>query len=269
MKKITQQLVVLILTTLINTQLFAQSTANESLDLVISSTEVIQESTDNASAAVRTITIAYIFGQQPNTSGFLATINRELSIVEEYSDEMNQYAYFAERLSENDLDTSDVRDAASQIEGIGDYVEINARSLATAIEADDQIEATRLIRVLNRYLQNIQRYAEEARDNAEELKAIPASFKVRIELVDYAGNPVSADTLPGYVATNTETNEFFYAGENQGDPIDVFLNLSEGTYRFDAYDGYFDGASSKVVTLSSDLVNTDGEIVVTLNYWSE
>lgn len=93
------------------------------------------------------------------------------------------------------------------------------------------------------------------------------TFDVRIELVDErSGQPVDPTTLPGYAATNVDTNQIYYPGYYD---YNEFYDLPAGTYRFDSYDGYFDGSSSEIVTLSSSLEGNDGFIVVTLRYWSE
>ncbi len=94
-----------------------------------------------------------------------------------------------------------------------------------------------------------------------------STFDVKIELVDRFGQPVGPNGLQGYFAINQDTGEVFYP--NRSDDDNVFRFLPEGSYRFDAYDGYFDGASSSFVTLSEELVDPNGYIIVTLRYWSE
>lgn len=109
--------------------------------------------------------------------------------------------------------------------------------------------------------------AKEIKTEATDLKAVATVYNVRIELVDErTGAPVPAGTLPGYAATNQDTGQIFYTDYYN---FDLFTNLPAGTYRFDAYDGYFDGASSAIVTLDPSLINSNGEVVVTLQYWSE
>ncbi len=98
------------------------------------------------------------------------------------------------------------------------------------------------------------------------LKHVTA-FNVRVELEDRYGDPVGPNGLQGYFAIEQETGEVFYPTRSYDD--NVFENLPEGTYHFGAYDGYFDGASSSVVTLAQDLIDDNGFVVVTLRYWSE
>ncbi|CAM1343589.1 hypothetical protein [Tenacibaculum amylolyticum] len=267
MKKITCLIVMVTTMFMANFKVVAQNTTNEALDLVISATDVIENSSEKATSALRTITVEFIFGQQPNTNGYLAVIRRELGTIEEYSDEVNQYAYVAERLSEADLDVSDIYNAASGIEGRGDFVENNSQALVAAINANNQAEATRLIRILNQDIETIVRLADLARERAEEIKALPQEFTIRMKLVDDGGNDIPADTLPAYFAQNLDTNTYYYPQDRR--QVDLFTNIPEGEYLFGAMDGYFDGASSKIVTISKELVNANGEIIVTLNYWSE
>ncbi len=93
------------------------------------------------------------------------------------------------------------------------------------------------------------------------------AFDVRIKLEDRYGHPVGPNGLQGYFAINQKTGEVFYPTRSYDD--NVFENLPRATYSFGAYDGYFDGASSSVVTLNDTLIGDDGLIIVTLRYWSE
>lgn len=85
---------------------------------------------------------------------------------------------------------------------------------------------------------------------------------VHINLVNPAtGNTVTNHGLQGYWAQNQSTGEYYYS-----DYSDNFEELPEGTYTFGAFNGYWDGASSSVVTLDGANGNYT---VVTLHYWSE
>jgi hypothetical protein len=109
--------------------------------------------------------------------------------------------------------------------------------------------------------------AKDIKTEATAFKSLAITYNVRIELVDErTGASVPAGTLPGYAATNQDTGAIYYTDYYS---IDTFANLPAGTYRFDAYDGYFDGASSVTITLDPSLVDGNGEVVVTLQYWSE
>ena len=92
-------------------------------------------------------------------------------------------------------------------------------------------------------------------------------LKVKFELVDNTGNSVPATTLPDYFAQNQATNKYTYPQDRYNHTI--IENLAPGTYMFGAMDGYWDGASSKIVAIDPSMVNANGYIVITLNYWSE
>ncbi|WP_299245347.1 hypothetical protein [uncultured Aquimarina sp.] len=93
------------------------------------------------------------------------------------------------------------------------------------------------------------------------------SFDVVIKLVDeWSGQEIPASTLPGYGATNLDTGVIYFDSRYE---VGLFESLPIGTYRFDARDGYFDGASSAIVEVSSENETPEGWIEVTLQYWSE
>lgn len=97
---------------------------------------------------------------------------------------------------------------------------------------------------------------------------ITATFNVRIELVDIHGNPVTGGTgLRDYWARNEATGTYYEPGGQED--ADKFTDLPAGTYTFGAYNGVWDGAVSKQVTLGEDAVGPDGYIVVQLTYWVE
>ena len=99
-----------------------------------------------------------------------------------------------------------------------------------------------------------------------ETEAYPVEYDVCIQLVDNQGNPTTNNDIQGYAAYDYQSGSYVYPGRYDAD---CFYGLAEGTYRFDSYQGYFCGTSSKVVTLSSDLENEDGVIVIELTLWCE
>ncbi|WP_108803689.1 hypothetical protein [Aquimarina sp. Aq107] len=106
---------------------------------------------------------------------------------------------------------------------------------------------------------------EETTSAIEEKSEV--KFDVIIKLVDeWTGQEIPAGTLPGYGATNLETGDIYFDSRYE---VGLFESLPIGTYRFDARDGYFDGASSAIVDVSSENETPEGWIEVTLKYWSE
>ena len=107
----------------------------------------------------------------------------------------------------------------------------------------------------------------ETKSTAKTEKTSEVRFDVYIQLEDWqTGQSVPANTLPGYSATNIVTGATFYDSMYE---VGLFENLPVGTYRFDARDGYFDGASSAIVEVIPANETPDGWIIATLKYWSE
>lgn len=251
----------------------AQQTVNLALDNTIDTAEIIRKNAKKAKTTLRTLAIDYFFNNNPNpdVDGFVNTMTQRMEVVEENSDEVNFFIGIAEDLNSN-IDGSNIKTWASEIEGREDYVLINSDLLRAAILNDNVALAKQLNNKIRKDLNTIIKFAKNIKIEAEELKNTPQPttfYNIRIELVDGQGNPVNASVLPGYVATNQDTGGIYYSGDTQTQAIDEIINLPPGAYRFDAYDGYFDGASSQIITLSNAMVGADGYIVVTLNYWSE
>ncbi|MGG8494985.1 hypothetical protein ACQY1Q_01095 [Tenacibaculum sp. TC6] len=271
MKKTTQTLLVLAMTVFSSFQVAAQQTTETALDNVISSAETIKNTAEQAKTTVKTLVVDYLVMNDPtpNTEAFLLQIKQELQTIEEYTNKAYSAVYEAESLNPS-IDVANVEDLGQEIQSASYQINNNSQALVTAINSQNNEEVTRLNTLLRNSLNAIIGFTEDMQIEATNLKAVPEIFKVRIQLVDErTGAPVSADTIHGYAATNVATNQHYYTQERQGDPINEFLALPEATYRFDGFDGYFDGTGSKVVTLSSDLVQQDGYIIVTLSYWSE
>ncbi|WP_298521079.1 hypothetical protein [uncultured Kordia sp.] len=262
MKKITVVLSAFLLLFVANTN--AQQTVLDDLDETFDSAEIIRIEAKRVKAALKTLTVDYLVNNNVNAdvATYLQIMDGSMEVVEEFSDEV---IYYIGQAAQGD--PASIQSKASQIEGNEDFVRIKSAELQTAIQQNDSNTARTLIREIRGFLNTQIRLAKEIKTEATAFKAVAMVYNVRIELVDErTGAPVPAGTLPGYGATNQDTGAIFYTDYYS---IDTFANLPAGTYRFDAYDGYFDGASSAVVTLDPSLVGSDGFIVVTLRYWSE
>lgn len=97
-----------------------------------------------------------------------------------------------------------------------------------------------------------------------QLEKVVSDFEIVVSLQDRDGDQVSTDTLRGYYAYNLDTRTYYY--DNPRIEAGVISNLPAGTYRVGAYDGYFDGASSQIVTIDA---SDDETVEVTLQYWVE
>ncbi len=266
MKKITYALSALLMLFVINTQ--AQQSVLDDLDETFDSAEIIRIEAKRGKAALKTLTVDYLVNNNPNAdvATYIQLINVSMSVVEEFSDEVIYYIGQAAQGNSN-IDPSSIQSKASTIEGNEDYILNKSNELKTAIEQNNQNTARQLIREIRSLLNNQISLAKEIKTEVTALKSLAVTYNVRIELVDErTGASVPATTLPGYAATNQDTGENIYPDYYD---FNIFRNLPAGTYRFDAYDGYFDGASSATVTLDQNLVGSDGFIVVTLRYWSE
>ncbi|WP_430408516.1 hypothetical protein [Kordia sp.] len=266
MKKITYVLSALLMFFAVQTQ--AQQSVIDDLDETFDSADVIRIEAKRVKAALKTLTVDYLVNNNVNAdvATYLQVMDVSMEVVEEFSDEVIYYIGQAAQGNSN-IDPASIQSKASTIEGNEDFVRIKSAALATAIQQNNRNTARQLIREIRTLLNNQINLAKEIKTEATALKSLAITYNVRIELVDEnSGASVPAGTLPGYAATNQATGEIFYTDRYN---FDSFSNLPAGTYRFDAYDGYFDGASSVILTLDPSLVDNNGEAVVTLSYWSE
>lgn len=265
MKKITFMLIAFALLFVPSVQ--AQQSVIDDLDEVFDSAEIIRIEAKRTKAALKTLTVDYIVNNNPNpdVDTYLQIMDVSMEVVEEYSDEVIYYIGQAAQGNSN-IDPSSIQSKASTIEGNEDFVRNKSAALETAINQGNQSLASSLITEIKGHLNTQINLAKQIKTEATDLKSVAITYDVRIELVDRNGSSVPPGTLPGYIATDQSTGQNYYTDRYY---YDRFFNLPAGTYRFDAYDGYFDGASSQIVTLDPSLVGSDGFIVVTLNYWSE
>ncbi|WP_298421390.1 hypothetical protein [uncultured Kordia sp.] len=266
MKKITYALSAMLMLFVANMQ--AQQSVLDDLDETFDSAEIIRIEAKRVKAALKTLTVDYLVNNNVNAdvSTYLQLMDGSMEVVEEFSDEVIYYIGSAAQGNSN-IDPASIQSKASTIEGNEDFVRNKSADLQTAIQQNNRNTARQLIREIRSFLNNQIRLANEIKTESRDFKSVAMVYNVRIELVDErSGASVPAGTLPGYGATNQDTGAIFYTDYYN---FDSFSNLPAGTYRFDAYDGYFDGASSATVTLDPSLVGSDGFIVVTLRYWSE
>jgi len=266
MKKITSVLSAFLMLFVMNVQ--AQQSVIDDLDETFDSADVIRIEAKRVKAALKVLTIDYLVNNNVNAdvATYLQLMDVSMEVVEEFSDEVIYYIGQAAQGNSN-IDPSSIQGKASTIEGNEDFVQIKSAALQTAIQQNNRNTARQLIREIRGLLNTQIRLAKEIKTEATALKALAITYNVRILLVDErTGASVPAGTLPGYAATNQATGAIFYTDYYN---FDTFENLPAGTYRFDAYDGYFDGASSATITLDPSLVGSDGFVEVTLSYWSE
>lgn len=266
MKKITYALSALLMLFVMNMQ--AQQSVIDDLDEVFDSAEVIRVEAVRVKAALKVVTVDYLVNNNVNVdiATYLQIMDVSMEVVEEFSDEVNYYIGQAAQGNSN-IDPSSIQSKASTIEGNEDFVRIKSAALQTSIQQNNRNTARQLIREIRELVNNQIALAKEIKTEATELKSLAITYNVRILLVDErTGASVPVGTLPGYFAIDQATNQGFYPDYYD---YNLFYNLQPGTYRFDSYDGYFDGSSSAIVTLDQSLVGVDGFIEVILRYWSE
>ena len=194
---------------------------------------------------------------------FVTDMQLQMSIVESASDEIIYYAREAGDANTG-LDVSGLVNKGSQIEALEDYIQNAVQAIRTNINAGNLSQAQFQVVLCRAYLNQQQDLAMQVLNEAAGLEAY---YDVRIVLVDNNGNVVTSHGIQGYSAYDMDNNQYYYPQDYY--TPNEFENLGAGTYRFDAMDGYFDGASSKIVTLSNSMVGTDGYITIELQYWSE
>lgn len=252
-------------------QLFAQATATDRLNDVISYAEDIDDLARHTRRALRTLVIDY-FQQNntnPNVAAYLAVMTSDMSDIEEAQDEIYWLIGSAAQLN-SAIDPANIQNWASQIEAREDAVQNQSNALQSAIQSNNRQAARVAVRAIRAALAEMIVFSDQIIDEATNYLSIAQTYNVRIVLYEtFSGNyiPYTSTGLQGFYAQDQSTQQYIYP-DYYGNQ-DEFLNLSSGTYTFGAYDGYFDGAGSNTVTLDPSLVGSDGYITVELSYWSE
>lgn len=242
------------------------ATAIDDLDEVITYANQAKSNAITARSAAKDIAKLYFQLNNTNVAGEVAVILNEMQDLEEASDEI---IYFAQSAANQNpaIDPDNLIDWASDLEGLGDFVEIEAVNLKNLIEANQRAAARAAYRKLRNLLNQQIALAKQIRLEAIALKAVAQTYNVSIELL-YGGSVYTGSTtLGGFYAYNEDLQQYFYPTQSYDD--NKFLDLPGGTYTFGSYDGYFDGTNSVTVTLDPNAVGSDGFIVVQLSYWSE
>jgi hypothetical protein len=253
----------------------AQSDFSDDLDQVSLAALESKDAAKSVGIAFRTLAISYFVqqNQNPNTTAYLNVLESGYADIQSA---LQDVIYFAEEAQANNpnADISQIEDWAQLIENQSESVWEESQDLVQYIEADQAQAALSVAQGIRADILEIIGLSRNIALAAQDLKDTPLPtplYDVRIVLEDSYGNKITGSTgLQGYYAYNDETDEYFFSGEYQGQDPDVFNDLPEATYTFGAFNGYFDGAGSNTVTLSSELpLNSEGEVEVTLIYWSE
>jgi hypothetical protein len=238
----------------------------QDLDQIIAYANDCKGFATSTRSALRSLAIQYfqLGNPNPNVAAYLTVMDANMSGMESTADEIILSARNAATKNPA-LDVSSILSWASQLEAREDFIRNQSATLANAIALNNVPAARAANNLIRGYLNEQISISNDIIANAQFLKTIPQAYNVRITLVDHLGNPVGGNGLQGYFAENS-SNQIIWPTNQEGD---LFEGLSGGTYTFGAIDGYFDGASSTTVTLTASLIQANGEVVVSLVYWSE
>jgi hypothetical protein len=262
MKKIT----FLVVAALIAVAGRAQLTIDQQLDNAVFAAENIQQSAQTARCVSDNLALQIVVNA-PDANQFYNNIVPALNVTLDEADNAIYWANEARIQSGNAFSIDGVIDIAVEVQNQQSIALDLSNQIKTAVENGNNTGALNLIASLNAVLNFQQSLANDLISVIEEIRAnYTPVYNVCIRIVNNQGIEVPANDLFGYYAYNNLTGEYLYPDNQEGT---CFTALPAGTYTFDAFDGYFSGAVEVTVTLSQNLVNAQGIIVVDLVYWSE
>jgi len=245
---------------------FAQNAGTQFLDNAIHTAENIPQDVQNASNALDKLVLELMIVGDPDANAFHDQLFVLVNNVQNNADDVDYFVGEAQNVSTVPFAATGVTAFTTQLVALNDDVIGLTGQITDAVLTNHQAEAIALIQQLRN---TIAAQAATAENLIAEINAIRTNtrvYEVVIQLTDAQGNFVYYTDLHGYYTQDLSTGTYLYPEQQQDGNV---FYLSAGTYRFDSFDGYFSGTGSNTVTLSDDLVNEDGVIVVELVYWSE
>lgn len=240
--------------------------ANDLLNDVVDHAQDVESHSKQAERTLNSFAKSYFVLGNTNTdiNAFVSAMESQMTLVETSADGIINFAQQAATANQG-LDVSGLIAKGNQIKTLKGQILNDVAVIRSALNAGNVTLAKTKVTSARAALVVQYNAGMQVANNAASLEAY---FKVRIKLVDRFGQvyTLGQTGLGGYAAKDHATNQYIYPGQGNQEE---FLNLNPGTYTFDAYNGYFDGAQSKTVTLSNSLVGADGYIEVVLRYWSE
>lgn len=256
---------VVALATLAFGQTFGQ-TAQQNLDFAIEATTNIRQDVVTAEKAVNQLAKEIVVLGTPNASLFNSKMFDQINGVQNNVDDTDYYVNLAKDGSVIPFAIQTVTNLTADLINLNDELIGLTNQIDEALGANNNNAALNLLPQIKSVLEAQDNKAVDVINAIASVQQAIKLFKVCIQTVDYQGNPVSGSDLHGFWAQNLTTGEYIYPTNQDGN---CFEDLVPGNYRFDSYDGYWSGTSSKDVTLSKSLENQDGIIIVNLTYWSE
>lgn len=252
-------------------QTVAQSVVVQDLNYAIQSAENIQQEVSVARTAVNQLAKQLTILGNPNATLFADKMNYHVNSVLNESDDMQYFIGLAQSNSTIPFSTATISNNANELVNQNDILMDLTNQITTAIDANNTNEAISLIKPIRAALTKQYNLAADSISYIESIiTLIETTYTVCIKTVDSQGNPTTYTA--GFYAQNTNTNEYIYPGNPNDQDYgqgNCFYNLTPGTYTFGSYQDYFCGTNSSTITLSQELVNTNGIIEVTLAVWCE
>ena len=246
-------------------QLTAQ-TASQDFDNAIASTGNIKNSVTVAKKAVGQLAKQLVILGNPDAQLFYDKMFAQVNIVQNNADDVDYFVSEAQNVTTIPFSSATVNAITTNLVSLNDELIGLTYEITEAINDNNTTVAVNLLPQVNAVLESQNTQSDNLIAELNALKQATKTYNVCIELVDNFGNPVIATDLFGYYAYVESTSTNIQTDTDGGS---CFTGLTDGTYAFHAYNGYFSGASVETITLSDALVNSDGVIVVKLVYWSE
>jgi hypothetical protein len=242
----------------------AQSNVAQNLDYAMQSSENIQEEVFSANNAMNQLSKEIVILGNPNATLFESRINDYTNQIVNLSDEIIDYVALASNETTISFSTLEIEKAAKKLVYLNKEITILKMTILNAIENNNNEEALQYVSQLRRIVNCQNDKSVIIIEIIEGFKKSVKPYKVCIQAIDNNGNATVYSA--GFYCYNTATGAYIYPDSQDGS---CFLALSPGNYTFDSYDDYFCGTSSSNVTLSRNLENVDGVIVVNLTVWCE
>ena len=256
---------VIAMTTLAFGQASAQ-TAQQHLNSAIQSEGNIRNGVITAKNAVNQLTKEIVVIGNPNGVLFNNKMFEQVNTVQNNVDDTDYFVNEAKNVSVIPFTAQSINTLTADLINLNDELIGLTYQIDELLNKNNYNAALNLLPQVTNVLNAQDNKTIEVINAIQNLKQTIKLYNVCIQTVDYQGNPVSGNDLHGFWAQNLATGEYIYPTNQDGN---CFENLPAGTYRFDSYNGYWSGTSHTDVTLSENLENSNGIIVVNLVYWSE
>lgn len=244
----------------------AQSNPNEFLDDIVTFSNDIKSEVNITENALNSLAVSYFVLNNTNAdvTAYMNAMHASMDRVETSNEEIAYSLYEAVDLNEN-IDEDVTIDFTQDVEGYENWIRNESNNLKNAIQANNSTAALTSLQLIRAYLNDMEGTSDDIITEAQS----NYSVNVRVEIVDN-GNVITPQYLTLFWAQDQATNTYVYPNSQSQYSYNLFYNLPSGkTYMFGVQDGYFDGASSVVVTVDHNNADADGFVTVQLNYWSE